>query len=279
MHRISARVIFGLQLASGPVARESRREMIDRFGLGSWWPRPEQAAAGALDHIPAEQWPTLAVKWLAAGFDSPLLRQLAGLQVPLSEAGSSTRKRTGNWNAPRGLVLSDQPGAGIHAHFALVYEAMDLMPEALRSIGFDPAPADEAFMARCQSAVDAVQHDLDATGYGQYRMRARFGRGWPATVYPTLPDGSYWGGAEGMGREEEGPGLLWHVADLVSATLKEIPEIEWPVCAVHGGHPDSIWDGEEPADITKKVAWWRCTKKGHPLAPVGQLTAEVAKTL
>lgn len=91
---ISARVIFGLPLASDPVARESRREKIDRFGLGSWWPRPEQAAADALDHLRADQWPMLAAKWLAAGFDSPLLRQLAELQVPPSDAGPSARNRT-----------------------------------------------------------------------------------------------------------------------------------------------------------------------------------------
>jgi len=261
------------------VARESRREKIDRFGLGSWWPRPEQAAAGALDHLPAEQWPTLAAKWLAAGFDSPLLRQLAELEIPAFDARPSARNRTGIWNAPRGLVLSDQPVAGIHARFAAVRKAMNLMPGAMRSIGFDPAPADKAFVARCQSALDVVQHDLDVTGYGQYRMQAHFGDGWPASVYPTLPDGSYWGGTQGMGRDEEGPTLLWHAADLVSSTLKEVPEIEWPVCAIHDGHPGSIWDGEEPADLIKKVAWWRCTKKGHPLAPVGQLTAEVAQTL
>ena len=260
------------------MARESRREKIDRFGLGSWWPRPEQAAAGALDHLPADQWPMLAAKWLAAGFDSPLLRQLAELQVPPADAGPSAKNRAGGWAAPRGLVLSDQPGA-IHARFAVVRQAVDLMPEVMRSIGFDPARADEAFVARCQSALDVVQHDLDVTGYGQYRMRASFGGGRPAGVYPTLPDGSYWGGTQGMGREEDGSGLLWHAADLVSATLKEIPEIEWPVCAVHGGHPGSIWDGEEPVDLIKKVAWWRCTNTGHLLAPVGQLTAKIAKTL
>jgi hypothetical protein len=259
------------------VTRESRRK-IDRFGLGSWWPRPEQAVGGALDHLPAEQWPELAAKWRAAGFESPLLHQLAQLEIPRLDAGPSTTNRTGVWTEPRGLVLSDQAGA-IHARFAAVRQAMDLMPDVMRSIGFDPAPADEAFVARCQSALDVVQHDLDVTGYGQYRVRARFGDGWPASVYPTMADGSYWGGTEGMGRQEEGSGLLCHAADLVSATLKEIPEIEWPVCAIHGGHPSSIWDGEEPADLIKKVAWWRCTNTGHPLALVGQLTAEVAKTL
>jgi hypothetical protein len=37
----------------------------DKFGLGDWWPRPDQAAVGALDRLPAEQWPMLAAKWLA----------------------------------------------------------------------------------------------------------------------------------------------------------------------------------------------------------------------
>lgn len=141
------------------------------------------------------------------------------------------------------------------------------------------AQADEAFVARCQSALDVVQHDLDVTGYGQYQMRARIAAGWPAAVYPTLPDGSYWGGGEGLSPEEKGSLLLYRAADLVSATLKEVPEIEWPVCAVHGGHPDSIWAGEEPVNLIDGVAWWQCTNTGHPLAPVGQLTATIAKTL
>jgi hypothetical protein len=153
---------------------------------------------------------------------------------------------------------------------------MELMPEVLRSLGFDPAPASEEFMARCQKALDIVQHDLDATGYGRYQMRARIGGGWPSSVHATMPDGTYWG--EGMSREPKGSWLLCSAANSVSGTLKEIPEIEWPVCAIHGGHPESIWDGEDPVDLLKKVAWWRCTSTGHPLAPVGQLTAETART-
>jgi hypothetical protein len=261
------------------VVRESRRVKIDRFGLGDWWPRPEQAAAGGLDHLPADRWPMLAVKWLAAGFDSPLLRLLAELQAPRHDTRPSAENRTGIWVAPRGLAASDPSGAGVPAQFRVARHALDLMPEVMRSIGFDPAPADEAFVARCQSALDAVQHDLDVSGYGEYRMRARFGGGWPASVYPVLPDGSYWGGSEGMSRGAEGSWLLYRAADLVSATLKEIPEIEWPVCAVHGGHPDSIWDGEDPVDVIDDVAWWRCTNAAHALAPVGQLTAKIAKTL
>jgi len=245
---------------------------IDKFGLGNWWPRPDQAAVGALDHLPSDQWPMLAAKWLAAGFDSPLLRQLAELRIgrhgPASEAVS------------RGLsIVGSSENDHVSAEFRVAFQALDLMPDVLRSIGFDPAPADEAFMARCQGALEVVQHDLDVTGYGRYRMRARFGRGWPAAVYPAMPDGSYWGGGEGMSREDDGPWLLFRAADLVSATLKEIPEIEWPVCAVHGGHPGSIWDGEEPVSLIDDMAWWQCTNTGHPLAPVGQLAANIVRTL
>lgn len=253
---------------------------VDRFGLGHRWPRPKQAAAGALDHLPAHQWPMLAAKWLAAGFDSQSLRQLAQLQTGESPAslradrhGSS--RRGGNWAQPVGLPLPAEVQR-LQRRRRAVLDAMELMPEVLRSLGFDPAPADAEFRARCQSAVDIVQRDLDATGYGRYQMRARFGVGWPLRVHATLPDGS-WG--EGMSREMEGSWLLVAAADSVSGALKEVHEIEWPVCAVHGGHPESIWDGEEPVDLIKKVAWWRCTNTGHPLAPVGQLTAETARTL
>ena len=47
---------------------------IRQFGPGDWWPRPDQAAAGALDHLPPGQWPGLASKWRAAGFDLEPLR-------------------------------------------------------------------------------------------------------------------------------------------------------------------------------------------------------------
>src|SRR5260370_213946 len=105
------------------------------------WVRLEEAAAGALDEVPLELWPHQAARWRAAGFDSEPLRQLAGLR--------------------RG-----EPHA-----------ALNLMPEAVRSIGFDPAAADKAFTARCQAALDIVQRDIDVTGYGQYRMRAHLAWG------------------------------------------------------------------------------------------------------
>jgi hypothetical protein len=253
---------------------------IDRFGLGDRWPRPKQAAAGALDRLPADRWPVLAAKWLAAGFDSEPLRRLAQLQIGESQASHradrrSSSRRSGDWAQPVGLPLPTE-AQRIERRFRAVQDAKELMPEVLRSIGYDPAPADEEFLARCQNAVDIVQHDLDTTGYGRYQMRARFLGGWPSTVHAALPDGS-WG--EGMSRELEGSWLLVAAADSVCGALKEVEAIEWPVCAVHGGHPESIWEGEDPVDLIKKVAWWRCTNTGHPLAPVGQLTAETARTL
>lgn len=134
--------------------------MLLKLTIGNRWPRPGQAAAGALDHVPVGDWPGLAARWLAAGFDSRSLRQLAEL---------------GAWETGAALVL---------------------MPEALRSIGFDPAPAEEEFTARCQAVLDVVQRDLDVTGYGRHRVRACLTQ-WPTTVFAALPDGSYWSGAWG----------------------------------------------------------------------------------
>jgi hypothetical protein len=217
--------------------------MIFEMWIGNRWPRPEQAAVGALDRLSVDQWPRLAAHWLAAGFDSEPLRQLAELQPWASQA------------------------------------ALVLMPEVLRSIGSDPAASDEEFVARCQDALDLVQRDLDATGFGRYRIRARLGLGWPAMVYPAL-DGFYWGGAEGMRRETSGVWLLFHAAELASGTLREVSEIEWPLCATHGGDPMTPdWIGEDRVTLIDDVVWWRCSREAHALAPVGQLTAEVAKML
>lgn len=249
---------------------------IDKFGLGGWWPRPGQAAAGALDHLPADQWPMLAARWLAAGFDSEPLRQLAQLQ----SGGTPARHRTDRRDRRRQVGWSAQEfPEQVHRRHEAAFTALDLMPKVLRSIGFDPAPADEAFRARCQGALDIVQRDLDATGYGRFRVRAHIGRGWPARVHPALPDGSYWGGGEGLTREMDGVTLLLCAAESVCDTIKEVHEIEWPACAAHDRAPGtSIWVGDEPVTLIKKVAWWRCTRERHPLTPVGQLAAQLVQT-
>ncbi len=93
-----------------PVVRGLRHWwMILEMSIGNRWPRPGQAAVGALDHVPVGDWPGLAARWLAAGFDSESLRQLAKLR---------------SWETKAALAV---------------------MPEALRSTGFDPAPAEEEF--------------------------------------------------------------------------------------------------------------------------------------
>jgi hypothetical protein len=205
--------------------------------------RPDGAAAGALDDVPLSLWPRQAARWLRAGFDSEPLRELAGLRP-----GSS--------------------GA-----------ALQLLPEALRSIGFDPAPADAEFAARCQAALDIVQRDLDITGYGQYRMRPQRVDGWPIVMFAAFPDGSHWAGGWGMSRRMDDAELLFNAALSVSGTIEEYHEFEWPVCAVHGGDRCDRWSqGTESVEFIEGAAVWWCTRTGHALAPVGRLTSMIAKT-
>jgi hypothetical protein len=100
----------------------------------------------------------------------------------------------------------------------------DLMPQALRSIGFDPSAGTAVFMTRSQEILDVVQRDLDATGYGEYRMRPVNLSFEPrVAVYAALPDGGSWSGVgEGMTRRMNDADLLWHAAQSVSGTLAEV---------------------------------------------------------
>lgn len=252
---------------------------VNKFGLGDWWPRPVHAAAGGLDHLPVDQWPMLAAMWLEAGYDSLSLRRLAGLQSGDPPAGhridaGDARRQAGGGFQTRDWLLRSRLGQD-HRRRQAASAALDQMPQVLRSIGFDPGPADEEFRSRCQNALDIVQHDLDVTGYGRYQMRARRGHGQYAIMFATLLDGSYWGGGEGMSRNLDGSWLLFNAAESVSATIEEVHEIEWPICAIHGDDPRTRW---EPVALIRKVAWWQCTRARHALAPVGQLTADIART-
>lgn len=76
----------------------------------------------------------LAAYWLADGFDSEVLRELAG--------------------------LSRQDGA----------QARELMPLALHSIGYHVVTEAEVAV-RGARALAIVQRDLDATGFGEFVMR------------------------------------------------------------------------------------------------------------
>ena len=67
--------------------------------------------------------------------------------------------------------------------------------------------------------------------------------------------------------------LLFTAAASVSGTIEEVRQIEWPVCAVHGGDPMTRdLHGEEPVALIDGVVWWWCTPAGHPLVSVGRLT-------
>ena len=104
--------------------------------------------------------------------------------------------------------------------------------------------------------------------------------GWPPSVFAALPDGSYWTGAWGMTSRMEGASLLFNAAASVSGTLDEVHEIEWPVCVVHGSDPvTGHLYGEDRVEIADGTVVWWCPGAGHAVAPVGQLTAEVARML
>jgi hypothetical protein len=209
-----------------------------------WRMGPERAAAGGLEDVPLSDWPRLAARWLAAGFDSEPLRRLAGL-------------RSGENRA-----------------------AADLMPQALRSIGFDPSAGATVFMTRSQGILDVVQRDLDATGYGQYRMRpVNLSLEPRVAVYAALPDGRSWSGVgEGMTRRMDDADLLWHAAQSVSGTLAEVLGIVWPACAIHPGEPMApSSDSGTPRAGIGGVVWWCPAGPGHAAAPVGGLTPQVAR--
>lgn len=203
---------------------------------------PAQAASGSVDLVPISRWPMLAAHWLAAGFDSPQLREYAGL----AEAD--------------------------------VTEARELMPAVLESIGLHVVTVDE-LAERCRVALAVVQRDLDATGFGEYVMRPVNLAGGPLSLsmYAALPDGRSWsGGCGGATPDMTDTILLWYAAHSVSDTLGEVLKIHWPVCLAHGGGPMTPPDHTEmPHGEIDGVVWWWCRpagRPGHAAAPVGQLS-------
>lgn len=188
----------------------------------------------------------LAAWWLAAGFDSELLREFAGL------------------------------GA------ADALASRDLMREVLGSIGY-PVPVETEFADRCRVPLGIVYRDQESTGYGQYQMYPRNLLASPISLemWAALPDGSSWsGGGPGMKPDMDDVNLLWHAAASVSDTLGEVLGVAWPVCAIHSGEPMTPpHHGEVAGGLIDGTVWWWCrTRAGHAVAPVGQLTAQAAKT-
>src|SRR5579859_1738172 len=75
------------------------------------------------------------------GFDSPLLGQLAELRAGRCGTEPSAEDGPAAWAAPSGLATAGPSGnADVPAPVRVAFQALDLMPEAMRSIGFDPAP-------------------------------------------------------------------------------------------------------------------------------------------
>jgi hypothetical protein len=224
--------------------------MVRSLGRGDL--TPSSAAAGALDRLPVADWPMLAAYWLADGFDSEVLRELAG--------------------------LSRQDTA----------QARELMPLALDSIGCHVVTEAE-LAARASLALAIVQRDLDATGFGEFVMRPVNLLLGPVSVelWAALPDGrSGSGGCDGMRPGMDDASLLWSAAHSVSDTLGEVLRIDWPVCAVHGGEPITPADHREVSHgLIGGAVWWWCRSAaertggtGHAVAPVGQLTPATART-
>jgi hypothetical protein len=193
-----------------------------------------------------DEWPMLAAWWLADGFDSALLRELAGLGTADTMA------------------------------------CRELIHEVLGSIGY-PVPVESEFADRCRVPVGIVQRDLKATGFGRYQLHPRNLLVGPISLemWAALPDGSSWsGGGNGMTPGMDDLNLLWHAAASVSDTLGEVLGIAWPVCAVHGGAPMTPPDHREvPGGFIDGAVWWWCrTRAGHAVVPVGQLTPQAART-
>jgi hypothetical protein len=82
-----------------------------------------------------------------------------------------------------------------------------------------------------------------------------------------------------MTREMDDASLLFNAAASVSGTIKEVDEIEWPVCAAHaddrmarasdGEEPVALSDDflfDEPVTLIDGVPWWWCIRAGHALA-------------
>jgi hypothetical protein len=175
-------------------------------------------------------WPILARHWLSRGFESDGLRSLA--------------------------ELTDAREVSVDDLVAVV-----------RSVG-GTIESPVEFLARCVDAIARIQPDLDATGFGQYRMRAAnasIGRAGLPAVCAALPDGSWWSSGAAMTQHMDDAALVLSAAESVSDTLVEVLCVFWPTCARHAGPPMTL-NGNGP------VPMWHCERGDHDVAPLGQLT-------
>jgi hypothetical protein len=181
--------------------------------------------------------PVLARFWLSEGYDSAQLRWLAGL---------------GDREA---LAVTTEQILGVIGSLGVATEAPD------------------AFLERCGRAMGRIQPDLDATGFGRYRMEpvnAAHGHDALPAVYASLPDGSWFaaGGAMTPGMDDET--LLLLAAEGVSDTLVELLRIIWPICPLHPGPPITLQARTDGATPT-----WFCARGNHDVCPLGELAVHV----
>jgi len=208
----------------------------DHEPSSEWFPQ-RVTPGNFLDYwtgLDARYWPRLAMYWLSAGYGSDDLRWLS--RVSERDADEVTTER---------------------------------MVSVLRSLGVAiELPAE--FLARCSRAITRIQPDLDATGFGQYRLQARnatSGNGGLPAVYAALPDGSWWSSGSAMTQDMDDAVLLLTAAESVSDTLVEVLHVFWPTCAEHGGPPMTLErNGGDAGPV------WSCQRGSHVAAPLGRLT-------
>ncbi|WP_018501019.1 hypothetical protein [Parafrankia discariae] len=202
--------------------------------------------------------PHLAADALAAGVDSPALRELAALgvrddlearrllPVVLVELGRDLEPTTDAWG--------------------------ELFPWEESRARFEPG-----LVARTEQALVIVQRDLDGTEAGLGRLTLHWSGGYGDDGEPQLLVGfdgePYRGGGnpvECLGGTDL-PRRVLSLAANVQECVMEMFQFYWPTCARHrrGLHlPDWDWDG---------AGWpvWRCRAEGgHVAVPVGGLRTE-----
>jgi hypothetical protein len=205
---------------------------------------PGDVADGDVPVEPAD-WPMVAAQWLADGFDSEELRQLAG--VPAREAAALRPTR---------------------------------MRAVLRSISV-PIPADEELEQRCDRALAAVRRDLDATGWGRFEVHTVCSDDWSKDVRPSfrvaLAEG--WDvNADILDPTAPFIDLVCQAGNAVVETIVEIWFLAWPDCRDHNG-PQLAARRRASTEPNTSEPWWWCVRGDHFVARVGQLRAEHVRPL
>ncbi|OHV24891.1 hypothetical protein BBK14_22890 [Parafrankia soli] len=224
--------------------------------------------------------PHLAADALAAGFDSPALRELAALgvrddlearrllPVALTELGHSLEPQTDAW----GELFPWEESRARSGLGSRIWRTGELFPWEESRARFEPD-----LVARTEQALTIVQRDLDETEAGLGRLTLHWSGEYGEDGEPQLLIGFGGEPHRGGGNPAECldgadlPHRVLSLAENVQECVMEMFQFYWPTCARHrrGLHlPDWDWDG---------VGWpvWRCRAEGgHAVAPIGGLRKE-----